>query len=616
MGRYKVIIRLLIACCICGVVLSIGDFKHPSARQLRRDRLLPFQLTDVSEVSLTLANGNEVVLESSPSGWNMTSPSQSRAQDSTVLRLLDAVEQAPLLETIDLEEKELRNLTTADFGFDNPVGRMSIGGPRFRAQLIIGYCDAVSNSLFVSRHLNQVNEQDQAVYVTTPALREFFLMTPGDYMDRRVFQCNMSMVHTVILRRPALGDVKLVRDEINKRQWNIVQPFSARADWDVVGRLFNILSATTFVDNFQNGSKILTSGVDQSESPSITLLSKNDLTGQTLVLGDRVQGDADLTYARSPAGVLTVTGAVRRAVLAPAYDFRDRRLFPAAESLEVQSLSIDLSDPNSSHLLALRRAGSGWAVTAPVSATAEPGDVAALLEALLSLRAERFIPFDEQTAGKNMASATIVLGRDRKPFSFSVYSPENAGDGQLGILADGLDALYLVPDKIFYTNVLTYCKDPRQLISRTVLAINEEHVRAVTISGPGTTTQRLEKVIGEWKSSTPGRQIDEASVRRFFASAASVRAESVAALAPTDALPLAGGAEISFDMDDGASLRRILTIGPRQADGHPAAVKGNDTVFILSPETVSGLTRPLFVPEEPAAVETPSNPPVTDKDLK
>ena len=69
-------------------------------------------------------------------------------------------------------------------------------------------------------------------------------------------------------------------------------------------------------------------------------------------------------------------------------------------------------------------------------------------------------------------------------------------------------------------------------------------------------------------------------------------------------------------MDDGASLRRILTIGPRQEAGHPAAVKGNDTVFILSPETVSGLTRSLFVPEEPAPAETPSNPPVADQDSK
>ena len=69
-------------------------------------------------------------------------------------------------------------------------------------------------------------------------------------------------------------------------------------------------------------------------------------------------------------------------------------------------------------------------------------------------------------------------------------------------------------------------------------------------------------------------------------------------------------------MDDGASLRRILTIGPRLEDGCPAAVKGGDTIFILSPETVSGLMQPLFILEEPAPTETPANPPVADKDPK
>ena len=69
-------------------------------------------------------------------------------------------------------------------------------------------------------------------------------------------------------------------------------------------------------------------------------------------------------------------------------------------------------------------------------------------------------------------------------------------------------------------------------------------------------------------------------------------------------------------MDDGASLRRILTIGPRLENGYPAAVKGGDTIFILSQETVSGLTQPFFVLEEPAPPETPAYPPAADKDPK
>lgn len=612
--RTKVIVRLLVACFICGAVLwHLECDSHTDSAQLRRDRLLPFKLKDVSDISLTLANGNEVAFVASPSGWIMTKPNHGRALDSAVQRLLDAFEQAPLLERIDQEELSLRQLSFADFGFDNPIGRLSVGGPRFPMNIAIGDCDSVTNALFVSLDMSRGHAQNLDVLVTTPSLREFFLMTPADYMDRRVFQCNMSMVHTVIMRRPTQGDVKLVRDERNKRQWNLVQPIAARADWDAVGQLFDILSAAKFVDNFQDGSKLPASGFNQNDAPSITLFSKNDLTGQTLELGDRIPGDADLTYARGPTGIMTVTGAVRRIVLAPAYDFRDRRLFPATTTLEVQSLSIGLS-ADSASALSLRRAESGWTVTAPVSADAEPNDVAALIDTLLLLRAERFVPFNAQAAPQSIASATIVSGRDRKPFSFSAYRAGNEEDDRIGILPEGSDAMYLVPAKAFYTNVLARCQDPRQLISRTVLAIDEDHVRAVTVSGPGATTQRLEKVAGEWKSATPGRQADFDAVFRFFAAAASVRADRIASLAPTQLLPLEGGFELAFDMDDGASLRRILTIGPRQEDGHPAAVKGRDIIFMLSPEIVSGLTRPLFVSEAPA--ETQASPPVADKGPK
>ncbi len=627
MGRYKVTIRLLVACCICGIFLRLECEKKPSANQRRPDYLLPFLLKDVNAIHMTLASGREINLESSPSGWNMVAPSRSRASIPAVQQMLDAFEQAPLHETIDLEDQNLRELTMADFGFDNPVGRITFSGPSFRYQLVFGDCDSVTNGLFVFDSTGQRRDPDQKVRVTAPSLREFFLKTPEHFMDRRVFQCNMSMVHTVILRRPALGDLKLVRDAKNRHQWNIAdvrlmkgidddaRPIVIRADWDVVGRFFDILSAATFIDNYQDGSTPQTGGFDQNESPSITLFSKNDLAGQTLFIGDRVPGDADLAYARGPAGFMTVTGAVRRLVLAPAYDFRDRRLFPATEPIEVQSFSIDHFKFDTHESLSLRRSESGWDVTAPVSAAAEPSDVAALLDSLLSLRAERFMPFNEQDA-KNIASATLVLGRDRKPFSFSVYMPDSEDGQRYGILPGGSDAMYLVPGKSFYTNVLTYCTDPRPLISRTVLAINEDHVRAVSISGIGAETQRIEKVAGEWKSATPGRQTDEVTVRRFFAAAASIRADWVTSLAPTMSRPLDGGVEIPFDMDDGASLRRILTIGPRQEDGYPAAVKGRDTIFILSPETVSGLTQSFFVPEDLAPTEAPANPTITDKDPK
>ncbi len=610
--RAKVIIRLLVACCICGTVLwHLECDLRKNDSQTHRSRLLPYPLKDVAGITLYLKNGDKVVLEASPSGWNMASPSQGRANAQTVQRLLDALEQAPLLDRLDQSTINDCELKYEDFGFSNPITDKEnvILEPRFNnIYFQVGNCDAVTNGLFVLLRFGKNRESH--VYVTTPSLRDFFLLTSADYMDRRVFQCNMSMVHTVILRRPTLGDVKLVRDERNRLQWNIAQPVGARADWDVVGHLFDVLADATFIENYPEANKAPASGLGQSEAPSVTLFSKNDLAGQTLVLGDRVPGNADITYARGPTGVMTVTGAVRRIVLTPAYEFRDRRLFPSTKVPEVQSFSIDTEGRS----LALRRAGGGWSVTAPVSDAADSDDAAALIQEILSLRAESFAPYTLQTTTQRIASVTLALGRDRTPFSFTVYALQSEANGRIGILPEGLDALYLAPAQAF-SNILDRCVDPRPLISRNILAINEDHVRAVTISGP-VETQRIEKVSGEWNAATPGFKVDEVAVRRLFGTVASLRAEAVASLAPSEALPLAGGAEIAFDMDDGTTLRRILAIGPRQEGGHPAALKGRDIVFILSPETATALTRPLFAPEAPVLGEVQAAPPQTDKESK
>ncbi len=604
MGSSKVIFRLITACLVCALVLKlINDNPALTSRRVRRNRLLPTSLADVSDISLTLADGHKVSLVADAGGWTMTEPRNRRALTPAVQRLLDAFEQAPLLEYIDAEELGLREVSPADFGFDNPIGQISFHGPKTGFKLTIGNCDAVTNGLFASF------DADDGICVTDPSIREFFLKSPLDYADRRIFQCNMSLVHTIVLHRPSVGDLKIVRDPSQRKQWNIVQPFEARADWDTVGHLFDVLASATVIDDFQSATQIPAGGLDQREAPSITLFSKNDLAGQTLFLGDRVPGDADITYARSQDGILSVTGAVRRIVTANAHDFRDRRLFPAATPLSVQALSID-TDGN---LLSLRRADSGWTITTPVSDKAEPGEVATLVDAVLSLRAERFATFDAEDAGPRIAAATVTSTQGR--IAFGIYGPSPLSLGRSGILPEGSDTLFLVPAATV-SNVLAYCRDPRTLLSRTVLSVNEEHVRAVTLSRPDMPAERIEKVAGEWAAATTGRHVDEPTVRRFFAAVAEIRADSVASLSPTNALPLDGGVEIAFDLDDDAALRRILTIGPRFEEGHPASVMGHDPVFILSPETASLLSRPFYTIDANATDETPAPSPTPESESK
>ena len=603
MGRKKVILRLLAACLTCAIVLRLlNDDALSPARRMRRGRLIATSLRDVNQVSLTLSDGRKVALRADDDGWVMTEPRNAPALTPAVQQLLDAFEQAPLHEYIDEEEVALRELTSADFGFDNPVGQIALRAPSFGIKLTVGDSDAVTNGLFVSF------DADGGVCVTDPSLREFFLKSPLDYADRRVFRGSMRMVHTIVLRRPTRGDVKLVRDTA-RRQWLITQPMEARADWDSVGRLFSVLTAATVIDDFTSDSAIPAGALDQGDAPSITLFSKNDLVGQTLVLGDSPPGNADITYARSANGVFTVTGAVRRIVLAPAHDFRDRRLFPASTPISVQSLSLETAG----NALSLRRAQKGWTITAPVSDNAEPGEVAALIDAILDLRAERFAPFDGKDAPPRLA--TVSVGSTQGRFAFDVHGELPDFPGRAGILPEGSDTLFVVSASTV-SNILGRCRDPRPLLSRTVLAVDEEHVRAVTLSRPGTPDERIEKVGGEWAAAAPGRLVDEPTVRRFFAAAAEIRAETVAALAPTNALPLDGGSEITFDLDDGTALRRVLTIGPRLGSGHPAGVKGRDAVFLLPPETASILTRPFYTVEAAATGESPTPSPATEPESK
>ncbi len=610
MGRIKVILRLLAACFACAVAIwFIRDLPRvKAARKARKDFLLRAPLKDVTYIRLGLSGGQQVSFEADATGWSMVGPRRFRAFVPAIMEMLDAFEKAPLLERIPPRDFEPgnsggRGLTLADFGLDNPVGTIAIRGPRASFELSAGYCDTFTNGLFV------MLKSDGNVYMTDPALRRFFEMSPADFADRRVFQCNMSMVHTVVLRRPALGDVKLVRDG---RNWKITQPVEERADWDTVARLFDTFASATVVDDYRAGASPSAAQLERADAASVTLYRKNDLAGISLFVGNPVPGDGDLAYAQYPdGGSITVTGALRRAVFAPAYEFRDRHLFPSAQPLAVESLSLDAGG----RLLSLRQDEGGWAVTAPVAAAAEPDEVSLLIKDILSLEAEQFAPFVQASAGPRIAAATIA-SRSRR-VAFDVYAPaaDSADEGRLGLLIEGTDMLFLAPAPAV-SNVFARCSDPLALLSRSVISVREEEGRAVTLSRPGMPDCRIERSGGAWTAAEAGREVDADATRRLFSAAASVRAESVASLTPSNAPPSDGFAELSFDMAEGPSLRRILTVGPRAGDGHPARVKGHDTVFILSTDTVSALVRPLFVPELAAPEETPTAQPEAGKDSK
>ena len=499
MGRMKTMARLLTAVTAFGLILwqferFSGAVSH---RRPREGMLVGVPLRDATRIDIEFTNAKEVVLEAGSDGWSIVGPPRMRASTPAVMELLDSLEFARRDDFIDSHEMTLRGLTLGDFGLaPSPRGSIRVTGRHLDLKLVAGDCDPFTNGLFVAFDMS--SGRGGGVYVTDASLRSVFLKSPEDFADKRVFPCDMSLVHTVILRRAVL--------------------------------------------------------------------------------------------------------------LSDEKDFRDRSLFPATKAAAVQTLSIESAD----HHLSLRRAGKeGWALAAPVAAAADPDAVADLNASVLSLKADELADFKSAVVGPRVATASVELSSGR--VAFEIYGAAPDEPARMGILPEGSSTLFLVP-AANVSNLLASCANPIPLLSRTVIAVKEEEVRSVTVSRPGAFEDRVVRSSGKWTSAEAGREVDDAAVLRFFASAAFVKAKTVAALAPTNAMPAEGFAEIAFDMADGASLRRILSIGPRIPDGHYACVKGHDTVFLISHETASALAQPLFIPEVAAPAGEPIAPPPAGKD--
>lgn len=604
MGRFKVIFRLLIACAICGVILWWLD--RPAVRTVSRstsDKLFPFPLREVNSVMLEQHDGRQLEFRKDPSGWVIVRPAPGRALDSSIMQMLDAFERAPLLDYIDSDDIELRELSPADFGFRHPFGRIVIRSPSFRTELKAGDCDAVTNGFFVAF------DSLDGVCVTDPSLRQYFTKAPIDFMDRHVLRTNMRYVMTVILQRPALGDIKLVRD--GKYRWKITQPFEARADWDSVVELFQTLKSAK-IEDVEGGvlPESVDYGFDRPDAVSVRLFGDDDLVGQTLVLGYGIPG-TDYCYARTPDNISVVTtGAVSRAVTCDAYAFCDKRVFPSSAPIQLKTISVTAGEKSFS----MRRTDdNGWDVTSPVTASADHECAAKLTDAILSLSASRLVSYDKSFMTNRVASVSVAS--DGASTSFDVFDTSAQIDGTpaLSVVPAQSTFMYVVPVEAI-TNITRYCTNPVPLVSRTVISIPESGVRAVTVTAADGTESRIERMADKWMLASAAREADASVISRFFACVAALESDAVVSLASTSDYSTDGGSEIAFDMADGTSLRRILKIGPRTDEGHYVTVKGRDAVFIISHDAASILLQPFRTndTEKSATVKTDSASPATN----
>ena len=589
MRRLKIIIRLIVLCFITGLALYF--ISKPDVEQTMRGKhgktVFNTAFKGIDHIVLEPYSGKKIEFQRTLSGWEIVFPEKRRALEAPILQMLDTFERAPVIDFIDRQDIKNGELGKNLFGLCPYKCKFTLSSQQFRASLEIGDYNTFSNGLFTTFNF------DNGVFVTTPEIGKYCNAKLADFADRRLIHTNIRKVNTIVLKRKEQGDIKFVRS--GGHNWMITQPVEVIADWEKLDVFLRTLAAATDEHCGENDSVAFSGGygLGDDEAVSVQLFCQNELTGQTFYFGNKVSGDAALVYARGPENtVMAVTNTLYETAVAPLDDFRDRRILPTSSSPSVKTLSVDSPVGG----FTLRRGKDNfWEILSPVSEPADPAAAAGIIDTLLSLKATAFKTFDANSATSRLFSAT--LNADANKLRLNVFAaPESAG--LLAVVPENSATMYMIPQEAV-SNICAACSDPRIMISKNILSLREESVRAVTISRKDGTVEKIERKNGKWTAPDSTLDPHTTSIERFLGTVAALRAESVEAVSVTPETPFDAETEIVFDLDDAETPKRVLLLGPRTETGVRAMTRGHDTVFLLPPETVLLFTRPLLAPEAP-----------------
>jgi hypothetical protein len=596
-----------------GVVWMV--YRHvPSDGGTPRPRLLLATPIDRLDNLLIETGGATLACQLRQGTWWLTRPIEARADDERIHRLLDTLALAPVHDIITPEEQRRHNASQHDYGLAPPRARLLLRGPSEPpVELRIGAQAAHGQSLYVG-FTGSAN-----VWVTEPALFAAFPTGIGDLRDRALLPYPASRLRRFELRAAGQPPVEAERDAAGA--WWLRQPDVRRADNDAVAALLDYVTEAnieTFVHSAATAADGPTAadpaslgiayGCTPEDSPLIARFwfadGRPSFEYHELVFGKPCSEAPDQMYLLSTEEqlVVTVDSTVPHALRVSPDDLRDRRLWPFTTE-SVQRLRIR----GETDAVTLERTpDAGWAITQPIQAPARSDASAALLEALLQLQDVSVAETEPPTRQDLLVELTTAL-----PDGVHTALVTRVRDAsELGV--DGLD-WYLPANR--QTHRTDSVKLPQHFGQPPFFAalrdLNVLKVIPGTLAGIqqqlGTNAafRAVQARDGGWTASEPvGAAVAMQVLAEIARTASELRATEVAALVPTS-LDAYGLREptcaLTLELREPESSTRILLVGKTApSGGRYAAVKGRDSVFVLSPETSALLLTPvLSVPPAP-----------------
>lgn len=493
------------------------------------------------------------------SEWRITDPFEGSADESVVLRLLDALEYTPVSDAFsDKELLKLGGRTRADFDLAPP--RLSVCvrfGDRERR---IGFGSFTPSKAEVYACVDGL----PAVFVVPSNMLAAVDLPTESFRRRTLFGSGEESVAAFDVKRGS----EFLRFRKDGDVWTMVQPTEATASAARIKKLLADVHSARAVDfvwpvgssnEVSDASVALLSGYGLDPENAVTITLKGvDGTERRISFGSEASDGLVYALVHNGTAIVTVDRSLKEQASLGNAAFADTRLFPF-EPAQVAGLSI--SDGGVSCLLAKQEDGS-WRMDSPVSAEADAAAVESLLSAVLALR----------SADADEDGVEVGVSPDARTAKVSRRS---------------LGVAFRLED----------------LRSLDIQKIDPATVRRLSVTGTdtnSTTSVVYDRDRRAWnvESSPKKGTVDEKAVERVLKAVYPLRAERIVKLKVTAGDLSAYGLDnprltVAIDLSREDSTRRNILVGDRTNGGRFATVGASDAVFVLPDAACADLSQEI-----------------------
>lgn len=568
-------------------VLLLGAFiwlverraENSAARALREKTLFAVHPDTVD--FLRLERG-DVRIECARKGgvWRMTYPADAPVDEGIIEKMIAGLARVERGERITAETLRKRGLTAADYGFDAPRARITFKNNRGLFTWLIGRDAPLGGTLYVKA------ENGDDIIPAEGILLNLVPKDPAWIRDRTLFHGPPSAVRGLDLRRPS-GFLQLRRTD---GQWMMQQPRAGRAGGPAVHGLLDRLFAGRIVSFTTDTPSDLTAYGLEEPAYELTLFAQDEST-QTLRIGKAPPEQPEVRFAKRVESdtVFTVPAAWLAEADVEAAALRDYHLTgiqpSAAAALKIE---------RGGQPVELVRSNGLWTITRPSRWTADPERVDEFLQAVLPAAVAGYSD-DPDSALAAMMSDPEWLIEVTSGSSTGTLRVSRGFNGQRYVRQNGDPSLAVIESAIFRPEF----SDPLFYRHRTVLEIDPGQIESLAVRSGETSRSISKNSEGLFRSADPERQTDSEVLLNLFQALSRLQADRFEMFNPPSLDPWGlaePAAEISIGLSGTDRIGRVILIGNETSGGRFAMLQGQMTVFVLSAETVSVLTRDLTRP--------------------